>query len=256
MGVPYDLALGAGALAPPFTPLRRCAVRGRRRPAVTTTSPTLETLVSVVLDDLRIELGRPERDRAATRGPRAPRGGGGARGGAHPGGGGAGGPPGPAAEEASQRDADREIRGVVEGAFERLAERFLRRVRTALEGLRDHPAPCRGAPVWARSAGAEDGPSDRRAGRRLPTGPRSTKPCWPPAPGTSGPRRPRRGRGIRGPGPGREDALRRPPGGDRLGEGGRPPRTPPLPRPSAAFRGADADGRWGTLSPTHGRRRR
>ena len=44
---------------------------------------------------------------------------------------------GQAAEETFQREADAEIREVLRGAFERLFDRFVLRVKTALEGLRE-----------------------------------------------------------------------------------------------------------------------
>ena len=75
---------------------------------------------------------------------------------------------GHATEAAYERDADEEIRGVLEGAFERLYERFGHRVRLALEALPDDPtAYGRALGAWARAAvAAMSGPAEVFAATR------------------------------------------------------------------------------------------
>lgn len=71
---------------------------------------------------------------------------------------------GAALEEAFQREADREIRSVLEGSFERLFERFEIQVQTALEGLRETDRYDRALAAWAAAAvRVLDGPADVHA---------------------------------------------------------------------------------------------
>lgn len=71
---------------------------------------------------------------------------------------------GEALEEAFQREADHEMRSVLEGGFERLFERFERKVQTALEGLRETDRYAPAVRAWAAAAvRALDGPADVHA---------------------------------------------------------------------------------------------
>lgn len=66
-----------------------------------------------------------------------------------------------AGEESLRREADQEIQGVVDGAFDRLFERFEMSVRTALEGLAGTPRYAVALAAWARAAAsAMDRPAD------------------------------------------------------------------------------------------------
>lgn len=68
---------------------------------------------------------------------------------------------GRAVEAALSAEARTEMRAVAEGAFDRLAERFLRRVRLALEGLPPTPRYAGALASWTRSAAARmDGPTE------------------------------------------------------------------------------------------------
>ena len=71
---------------------------------------------------------------------------------------------GAATEEAYQREADLEIRTLQAGSFDRLLERFERKVQTVLEGLRAtdrYPAALK---AWARAAArVMGGPADVHA---------------------------------------------------------------------------------------------
>ncbi len=68
---------------------------------------------------------------------------------------------GAAAEASFQREADVEIADVQAGAFDRLADRFLLRVQTALEGLRKTDRYAGALASWAKSAArVMDRPAD------------------------------------------------------------------------------------------------
>lgn len=127
-------------------------------------SPPLDALAAVVIDDARVS-ARRLRDRAANTAraavlaaeahvaalEEAARDLGRVR--------------GAATEESFQREADREIRTVFDGAFDQVAERFELKVKTALEGLRStgrYPAALK---AWARSArDVMTGPTDVHTG--------------------------------------------------------------------------------------------
>jgi len=71
---------------------------------------------------------------------------------------------GAALEEAFQREADHEIRAVLEGSFERLFERFELKVLTALHALRETDRYAPALRTWAAAAvRALDGPADVHA---------------------------------------------------------------------------------------------
>jgi vacuolar-type H+-ATPase subunit E/Vma4 len=68
---------------------------------------------------------------------------------------------GRAAEAALERDADAEVANVAGAAFDRLAERFLQRVETALAALPGTPRYGEALSAWARAAArAIDRPAD------------------------------------------------------------------------------------------------
>ena len=127
-------------------------------------NPSLDTLAGVVRDDARAA-GRRLRDRAANEAraailaaeahvaalEEAARDLGQVR--------------GAATEEAFQREADHEIRTVLEGSFDHLLERFEQKLLRALEGLRTSGRYPQALAAWARTAAAVmRGPSDVHTG--------------------------------------------------------------------------------------------